>query len=105
MTTIAEAISETIEALTQFASRCNDPEGLSELDKIFLRDRLFFLMERVTEPEGWAVEMVETMSIVEHHLSKNNLTMEYIVSVVEPDQLALMSEIIDAVDRSPQWGR
>lgn len=106
MESLEEVIAETVQALNQFASKNAGPEGpIDGWDKVFLRDRLFHLMEQITDPEGWVVEMVEMMSIVEHHLTKKNITMDYILSVVEPDQLALMSEIIDAVDRSPEWGR
>lgn len=104
MQSLTETLPETIEILGQFATLLDNPEGPDEWSRIVVRDQVFKLLESLIRPAEWPVEMVEVMSIMDHYMQKGSLTMSEIIAVVEPDQLALMSEIIDAVDRSPEWG-
>lgn len=105
MKPVITLIEELSSQLETYVTKCRSSDGPNDYDNVILRDRLFGLMEAITHPHDWAVEMVEVMTNVEQHLSKGTLPMDIILSVIEPDQLALMSEIIAAVDRDPSWGR
>ena len=104
MNDLLTLLAELPEYLAKFSAKCQTPTGPDPFDNVILRDKLFVLMEYLTQPEDWAVEMVEVMNNVEFYLSAGTLSMERIISVLEPDQLALMSEIIAAVDSDPSWG-